>query len=153
MWQLGALAGPDEVHAVDGGHLDVWFGPGPEQYGWNSHHVDIRVTALTAGATAQCTHGTQSLSEGLVLIQCDLQPGDTDIVYTLTSAAGTESWKINAHARYKVYSYRTDYRTADAAFAVDGPPSASVTCSWAATAPATSGTTTAPPPRPSSPAV
>ncbi|WP_189908142.1 FG-GAP repeat domain-containing protein, partial [Streptomyces spiralis] len=110
------------VHAVDGGHLDVWFGPGPEQYGWNSHHVDIRVTALTAGATAQCTHGTQSLSEGLVLIQCDLQPGDTDIVYTLTSAAGTESWKINAHARYKVYSYRTDYRTADATFAVDGPP-------------------------------
>ncbi|MFI9583767.1 hypothetical protein ACIHCQ_18405 [Streptomyces sp. NPDC052236] len=41
------------VHAVDGGNLDLWFGPGPDQYGWSSHDVDIRVTAVTAGESAQ----------------------------------------------------------------------------------------------------
>ncbi|WP_307660348.1 VCBS repeat-containing protein [Streptomyces sp. V1I1] len=110
------------VHAVDGGHLDLWFGPAPDQYGWSSHDVDIRVTAVTAGESAQCTHKTESLTMGIVLIQCDLTPGDTDITYTLTSAPDTESWHINAHARYKVYSYGSDYLTADAAFAVDGLP-------------------------------
>ncbi|MGW1881298.1 FG-GAP repeat domain-containing protein, partial [Streptomyces sp. NPDC001970] len=110
------------VHAVDGGHLDLWFGPAPEQYGWNSHDVDIRVTSVTAGQTAQCTHRNESLTVGIVLIQCDLTPGDTDITYTLTSAPGTESWHINAHARYKVYSWGQDYLTAEAPFAVDGLP-------------------------------
>ncbi|MFF3247374.1 FG-GAP repeat domain-containing protein [Streptomyces sp. NPDC002870] len=110
------------VHAVDGGHLDLWFGPAPDQYGWDSHGVDIRVTAVTASESAQCTHKTESLTMGIVLIQCDLTPGDTDITYTLTSAPGTESWRINAHARYKVYSWGQDYLTADAAFAVDGLP-------------------------------
>ncbi|MET7718112.1 hypothetical protein ABZS89_38000, partial [Streptomyces sp. NPDC005407] len=109
------------VHAVDGGHLNLWFGPAPDQYGWDSHGVDIRVTGVTAGESAQCTQRTESLTMGIVLIQCDLTPGDTDITYTLTSAPGTESWRINAYARYKVYSWG-DYLTADAAFAVDGLP-------------------------------
>ncbi|WP_405810416.1 VCBS repeat-containing protein [Streptomyces sp. NBC_00210] len=110
------------VHAVDAGHLDLRFGPAPDQYGWSSHDVDIRVTAVTASESAQCTHKTESLTMGIVLIQCDLTPGDTDITYTLTSAPGTESWDINAYARYQVYSWGSDYRTAEAAFAVDGPP-------------------------------
>ncbi|MFD7447192.1 hypothetical protein [Streptomyces sp. NPDC059909] len=110
------------VHAVDGGHLDLWFGPAPEQYGWNTRDVDIGVTAVTAGDSAQCTHRTESLSFGNALIQCDLKPGDTDITYTLASAPGTESWRINTYARYKVYSWGQAYLTAEAAFAVDGLP-------------------------------
>ncbi|WP_206309354.1 VCBS repeat-containing protein [Streptomyces sp. A0642] len=110
------------VHAVDGGHLDLWFGPAPEQYGWSSHGVDIRVTSVTAGESASCTHRNDSLTLGIVLLTCDLTPGDTEITYTLTSAPGTESWHIQAHASYRVYSWGRDDLTADAVFAVNGLP-------------------------------
>lgn len=96
------------VHAVDGGHLKLWFSPGPQQYGWDSHGVDIRVTSVTAGESASCTHRSDSLTQGTLLVACELTPGDTDITYTLTSAPGTESWRIEAHAAYQVYSWGQD---------------------------------------------
>ncbi|MFE9782199.1 FG-GAP repeat domain-containing protein [Streptomyces sp. NPDC005775] len=110
------------VHAVDGGHLELWFSPGPQQYGWSSHGVDIRVTSVTSGESASCTHRSESLTQGVLLVACELTPGDADITYTLTSAPGTESWRIEAHAAYQVYSWGQDDITADASFAVDGLP-------------------------------
>ncbi|WP_328677961.1 VCBS repeat-containing protein [Streptomyces sp. NBC_00322] len=110
------------VHAVDAGQLQLYFRQSPGQISWGGHDVDIRVTSVTSGDTAQCTHRDESLSEGIVLITCNLTPGDSDITYTLTTAPGTESWNITALSRYRVYSYGSDYRTAQSNFAVQGVP-------------------------------
>lgn len=108
------------VHAVDGGHLNLWFGETPGQISWSGHDVGIRVTGVSAGHTAQCTHTSDVVDQGLVLITCDLTPGDTDISYTVATPAGTENWRIEAYASYQVYSWGTDYLTGQGSFAVDG---------------------------------
>ncbi|MEW2519177.1 FG-GAP repeat domain-containing protein [Actinacidiphila alni] len=108
------------VHAVDGGHLELSFGEAPGQIDWGGHDVGIRVSAVTAGNAAQCTHTDATVDQYSVVVTCNLTPGDTDVTYALTVPSGTENWRMTAHARYQVYSWGTGYLTADASFAVTG---------------------------------
>ncbi|WP_331721047.1 VCBS repeat-containing protein [Streptomyces sp. NBC_00454] len=114
------------IHAVDKGRFSVSFGQGGGQPNWWDHNVDIRVTQVSSGATAQCTlvrhGGMNDFASGASSLGCDVTPGDVDITYSVLAAPGTESWKIGGWAFYQVYTYGGSPQPTRGNFAIQGTP-------------------------------
>ncbi|MGW2450115.1 hypothetical protein ACWCTA_02415, partial [Streptomyces sp. NPDC001704] len=108
------------IHAVDKGRLEIYFAMPPGQISSSGHILNVQLTNLTTGNTAQCTLGPYTFIDHR--ISCSVDPGDTDITYTLTAAPGSESWKFSAQATYNIYSYGSHYLTAQGDFAIQGLP-------------------------------
>ncbi|MEV6013195.1 hypothetical protein AB0M29_41335 [Streptomyces sp. NPDC051976] len=89
------------VHAVDNGNLYVYFTQASGQIDWGGY-------------------GDRTGTANLGVI--DVTPGGTDIMYTVTVTAGTESWKLQTTALHQVYTYGIDCQRAQTTFAVNGLP-------------------------------
>ncbi|MFP1625925.1 FG-GAP repeat domain-containing protein [Streptomyces sp. 5K101] len=115
----GSVTQSVTLHAVDEGQLSISFRPAEGLRDWEEEEVSIEIDSVSGGDNAVCDHTYGSIAYGA--ITCDVTPGDVTISYTLSAAAQTAAWKIDAEAVYEVYTFGTHNPYTSSTFAVDSP--------------------------------
>ncbi|MEV4334141.1 VCBS repeat-containing protein [Streptomyces sp. NPDC049597] len=111
------------IHAIDAGRLYLYFRPAAGQVAWRRE--DIRIGNVTTGSGASCAVQWSKLVDGVLNLNCQLEPGDHTIGYELTPASGVHAWRMQAVTMYDIYttSGRDDRYVRQAGdFSTEGAP-------------------------------
>ncbi|MFD8071873.1 FG-GAP repeat domain-containing protein [Streptomyces sp. NPDC059718] len=114
------------LHVVDPGELTTYFRTAQGQPRWR--RADIRIDNVKTSAGAACTVHWSKIVDGTTNLNCDLTPGEQTIEYTLTAPAGLETWRLESHTMYDIYTGGYDGVTLDpkvyshAGFTLKGGP-------------------------------
>ncbi|MFE2011324.1 FG-GAP-like repeat-containing protein [Streptomyces sp. NPDC059491] len=113
------------VHAIDGGHLTVYFRFADGYLAPKSRAIGFGGLSTAPGAT--CSVGANAVPDfNSWILSCDLEPGDHTIGYTLTGNAAQYAQHLQIATTYDIYDFgfwdTTSIRRLSAPFVAQGRP-------------------------------